>query len=123
MVKNNPKISTDSRPIEALIRESNDEGEPGIKLGQSADGISPAEVVPHRFFVHVPDSSPNISFAKSLGLELSEGGTEIKTTPPFNATNVPGCFAVGDIGSPVKVVSLALSAGNLTAAGVTADLF
>lgn len=121
LVKNNPKITTDTRPIEALIKESDADGEPGIKLG--ASDSAPAETVSHRFFVHAPDALANVSFAKSLGLELSPNGAEIKTTAPFNATNVPGCYAVGDVGSPLKAVSQAMALGSVAAAGVTTNLF
>lgn len=119
LVKDNPQITTDTRPIEALVKKSNAAGDPGIKLGPS-----PAEtVVSHRFFAHAPDALANVSFAKSLGLELSPTGAEIKTTPPFYATNVPGCYAVGDVGSPLKAVSLATVMGNVAAVGVTMNLF
>lgn len=118
----NPKIVLDKRPIQALVPESNATGEPGITLTGSGDG-SHSETVSHRFLVHAPDSSPNVSFAKALGLEMSPAGSEVKVTPPFNATNVPGCYAVGDMGSMAKSVILALSSGSLGSVGATMDLF
>lgn len=122
-VQGNSNITFDSRPIQSLSPESNTNGDPAITLGPSPDGTQPAETISHRFFVHAPNTSPNLYFAESLGLELSPSGSEIKVIPPFNATNVPGCYAVGDIHSPLKSVPLALSGGGVVAAGATMDLF
>jgi thioredoxin reductase len=46
----------------------------------------------------------------------------IKTTPPFNETNVPGCFAIGDCGSLMKSVPQALATGSFAAGGLVAQL-
>lgn len=119
--ENDSKISIDSRPIQKLVPESNAANEPGITL--RSDGNLSTETVSHRFFVHAPDSSANVSFATPLGLEMGPSGSEIKVSPPFNATNVPGCYAVGDVGSPFKNVNLALSGGSLASVGANMDLF
>jgi thioredoxin reductase len=46
----------------------------------------------------------------------------IKTTPPFNETNVAGVFAVGDCGSMMKAGPQAIAMGSFAAAGLVAQL-
>ena len=123
ILHDNSNITIDTRPIQSLLPESNSNGDPTITLCSSSDEKQPSETISHRFFVHAPNTTPNVSFAEHLGLELSPSGSDIKVNPPFNATNVPGCYAVGDVGSPFKNVTLALSAGSLAASGATMELF
>lgn len=73
------------------------------------------------FIAHKPKSEQQGPWAEELGLELTDGG-DIKINPPFNATNVYGVFAGGDCQTPMKGVTVALSHGNLLAAGVAAQI-
>ena len=73
------------------------------------------------FLAHTPRTQQNTTFAEQLELEVLPSG-DIKTTAPFNETSVHGVFAVGDCGSLMKAVPLALSNGTLTAGGVVHQL-
>ncbi|KAL4735791.1 hypothetical protein BDV11DRAFT_211765 [Aspergillus similis] len=73
------------------------------------------------FLVSVPRVRINGPFHEQLGLDVDPMGF-IKTTPPFNETNVPGCFALGDCGSLMKSVPQALAMGSFGAAGLVAQL-
>ncbi|KAL4765814.1 NAD(P)/FAD-dependent oxidoreductase [Aspergillus foveolatus] len=73
------------------------------------------------FQVSVPRVRINGPFHEQLGLDVDPMGF-IKTNPPFNETNVPGCFAVGDCGSLMKSVPQALATGSFGAAGLVAQL-
>ncbi|KAF7534613.1 hypothetical protein G7054_g6081 [Neopestalotiopsis clavispora] len=62
---------------------------------------------------------------KQLGLEVTEEG-DIKVTPPFNETSVPGVFAAGDAANVMKSAVDAMHMGFFTGVGccmqVQADL-
>ncbi|KUJ17694.1 uncharacterized protein LY89DRAFT_615901 [Mollisia scopiformis] len=73
------------------------------------------------FIAHKPKGKQQGPWAEQLGLDLTEMG-DFKTSPPFNATNVPGAFAGGDCQTPMKAATIALSHGGLLAAGVAAQL-
>ncbi|KAL2046710.1 hypothetical protein ABVK25_011624 [Lepraria finkii] len=49
-------------------------------------------------------------------------GSFIKRSEPFGETNVKGCFVVGDAGTSLKQVTVAVSQGILGAAGVSMQL-
>ena len=91
------KVSEDS----ATLKVHFDDGSPTEELG---------------FLAHTPRTRLATPWAEQLGLETTETG-EYRTTPPFQTTSVPGVFAAGDCGSPMKAVPLGLSAGMLAAAG------
>ncbi|RMJ22668.1 hypothetical protein PHISP_06467 [Aspergillus sp. HF37] len=122
MTKGSARISVDAQPIQGMVTKANAASEPGIILSSSGGSCDSSETASRRFFVHTPNASPNVTFARSLGLDMAPPGSEVKDGPPFNATNVPGCYVVGDVGSPVKIVSLALSGGSLAAAGANMNL-
>ncbi|KAI9644110.1 hypothetical protein NHQ30_007463 [Ciborinia camelliae] len=111
---NNPNISIDNRSIKALITGGPVKG-PSIVFDSD-------EVAEHAFFAHQPKVSPNIDFAKGLGLTLSDSGTEIKTTAPFYETDVKGCFAVGDNSVMFRTVIMAMAAGTSAASGVSISI-
>lgn len=92
LTKGSTSVSVDARPIQGMVTESNAAGGPGITLGSSSGSRDAPETVSHRFFVHTPNASPNVSFARSLGLEMAPSGYEVKSGPPFNTTNVPGAM-------------------------------
>lgn len=71
--------------------------------------------------VHKPKSEVNGPFARQLGLELTEAG-DIKTFGMFHESSVPGVFAVGDCGTPMKAVSSAIAMGSFGAGGLVAQL-
>lgn len=81
-----------------------------------------ASQVTHGFLVHKPKVILDVTYAEALGLELAPSGTELKVTTPFNETTVKGCFVVGDMASPAKVVVAGLSSGTFAAAGVVMQL-
>jgi thioredoxin reductase len=122
LTKGSTSVSVDARPIQGMVTEANAAREPGIIFSSFSGSRDAPETVSHRFFVHNPNASPNVSFARSLGLEMAPSRYEVKSGPPFNTTNVPGCYVVGDVGSPIKIVSLALSGGSLAAAGPNMEL-
>jgi len=62
----------------------------------------------------------NVGSATNLSLELSESDAEIKVTPPFYKTSIPGAFAIGDVASFIKAASVAMAAGSSAGAGVNA---
>ena len=93
-------------------------------------GPNGAEVIVHfsdgshkveAFLAHKPKTQLTGTLAQQLGLELTAAG-DIKTTPPFYQTSVPGIFTGGDTSYPVKIVSNALFTGAAAAAGVSAQL-
>ncbi|KAH7105517.1 thioredoxin reductase [Auriculariales sp. MPI-PUGE-AT-0066] len=100
------------------------------KITQLAAGTTtPSSVLVHLedgtrveegFMTHAPRTEVNGPFAEQLGLELTSFG-DIKTTPPFQATNIPGVFAAGDCGTMMKQVLSALSTGAMALVGVTMD--
>lgn len=73
------------------------------------------------FQVHKPRTEINGPFARQLSLELTEQG-DIKTTPPFYESSIPGVFAAGDCTTPLKAVSQAVAMGTFVAAGVVGQL-
>lgn len=111
---NNPNISIDNRNIKALI--------PGAPGKDPSIVLDSDEVIEHAFFAHQPKVSPNIGFARGLGLTFSDSGTEIKTTAPFYKTDVKGCFAVGDNSVTLRTVIMAMAAGTSAASGVSISL-
>ncbi|OJJ45951.1 hypothetical protein ASPZODRAFT_68844 [Penicilliopsis zonata CBS 506.65] len=111
VVAANPAIQLDHRRLARLIPSAEPGGKPSVQL-------ETGEVVTHDFFSHQPTASPNIAFAKGLNLALADSQTELKTDQPFFQTNVPGCFALGDIASPFRTVTAAVSAGSAVAGGI-----
>lgn len=73
------------------------------------------------FLVHAPQTKLNGPFAEQLGVELVSP-SEIKVSPPFNETSVPGVFAAGDSGNMMKNVALATTQGMLAGAGLCMQL-
>jgi len=107
-------ISVDSRKIQKLTKSP----EGSDVLVEFEDG----EKKLHGFLVHKPKNRPNLAFAKDLGLELTPSGAEAKTSQPFYATNIKGCFAAGDCGSPLKAVPPGITSGGMASAGIVAEL-
>jgi thioredoxin reductase len=107
-------ITVDSRKIRKLT-----------KLPQGPDVLvefEDGEQKQHGFLVHKPKNVPNVAFAKELGLELNPSGADVKTSQPFYATNVKGCYAAGDCGSPLKAVPPGITSGGMASAGIVAEL-
>lgn len=107
-------IKVDTRKIARLIKGC--EGAE-VKL-EFEDGTAAT----HGFLVHKPRSKLELGFAEGLGLEIAPSGAEIKVMPPFNETTVKGCFAVGDVGTPAKVVVAGVAFGTFAAAGLVMQL-
>ena len=63
----------------------------------------------------------NGPFVEQLSLETNPSG-EIKLTPPFNATSVPGVFACGDNATMMRAAPQAIAMGGFTAAGVASQI-
>jgi thioredoxin reductase len=81
------------------------------------DGADKSEA----FLAHSPYTRLKGPFAQQLGLDMTPTG-DLVVQPPFNATNVEGVFAVGDITTMFKVATNALASGSMTGAGVSARL-
>jgi thioredoxin reductase len=111
--KNADFITVSNKKIDKLVNKPD-----GGAIVEFVDGTSET----HPFLVHNPTTAPNIGMVKDLGLELSEAGTELKTSQPFYETNVKGCFAIGDAGMQAKAATLALSSGAMVAPGVVMQL-
>jgi len=47
---------------------------------------------------------------------------EIKTTVPFGESSMPGVYAVGDISTMFRAVTVAMAQGGMCAAGLAASL-
>ena len=110
---------------------------PDSKIKVDARIISRMEKGPHRaevilhfsdgshvvegFIAHKPKCQLNGTFTQQLGLELTPQGN-LKVTPPFYMTSLPGVFTAGDTSSPIKIAPNALFTGAAAAAGVAAQL-
>ncbi|GAM33615.1 thioredoxin reductase [Talaromyces pinophilus] len=105
----------DSRAFARLEKRETD-AEPKIII-HFEDGSSAEEA----FLAHGPKYVLNGPFAEQLGLETIESG-EIKATPMFNETSMPGAFAIGDCATPMKAVTPAIYMGSGTAAAIVMQL-
>lgn len=108
------KISFDDRKIAsyALV-----DGGPAVRI-TFADGSSKVE----GFCSNQPQMAQRSDFAAQLGLEMADGGLDIKTSPPFNATSLKGCYAMGDAATMMKNVMSALHMGGFAGAGSVMEL-
>lgn len=70
---------------------------------------------------HGPSYVLNGPFAEQLGLETIESG-EIKVSPMFNETSMPGVFAIGDCATSMKAVTPAMYMGSGAAAAIVMQL-
>lgn len=111
--KTRKNVTVDSRKITRLVK--------GAKGGEVEVHLEDGVKILQGFLAHKPKGEVNGPFVKQLGLELTPQG-DFKTAPPFNETSVHGVFAGGDSATPMKAVTVALSAGGLLAAGVAAQL-
>lgn len=108
------KYRVDGRVIKRLV--------PGTDLNAQvnivfADDSSKSEA----FLAHSPFTHVNGPFSEQLGLKLTPMG-DYEIQPPFNATNVEGIFAAGDVTTLFKVAPNAIASGSMTGAGVSARL-
>jgi pyruvate/2-oxoglutarate dehydrogenase complex dihydrolipoamide dehydrogenase (E3) component len=83
--------------------------------------LEDGEKITEGFLVHKPIGKLNGTWVEQLGLETTPQG-QIKVNLPFNETSVKGIFAAGDCGTPMTVVTQAISMGAAVTAGVTAQL-
>ncbi len=107
-------IAVDNR---RLVRLECGSGHPSEIIINFEDGSSETQ----GFLVHQPHMTIAGPFAKQLELELTPTG-DVKATPPFYETSMPGVFAVGDCATPLKAVSQALAMGAFAAAGLVFQL-
>ncbi|KFA66073.1 hypothetical protein S40285_08135 [Stachybotrys chlorohalonatus IBT 40285] len=109
----NTKLRVDDRAIAkfALVGTG-----PSVTI-TFADGSSTTE----GFVASHPSVEQAAPFAAQLGLEMTPTG-EIKVTPPFNETSVPGCFAAGDAASMLRSVVQGLHSGALAGVGAVTQL-
>jgi len=108
-------IKVDQRPVARLV--------PDPKEGVHVH-FSDSESVYMGFVVHKPWTQPSkltTSIIEQLGLTMSSSpiGTYISANPPLNSTAIPGVFAVGDVGTPIAHLTMAMSGGAAAAAGVS----
>lgn len=73
------------------------------------------------FLVHRPGTRVASKLASQLGLEITEFG-DIRVSPPFCQTNIPGVYAAGDCASPMKIIPNAISMGAYAGAGIAREL-
>jgi thioredoxin reductase len=109
-----PKVTTDNRKIESYALKGDG---PAMTI-TFEDGSSKDE----GFCVNQPKMAQRGPFAEQLGLEMGEGGLDIKAVPPFFETSVKGCFAAGDAATPMKSVLQAMYMGGLGGAGMVMQL-
>ena len=109
--KNN--IFVDERKIAKLVKGTKN-AEVEVFL---ADGAKKTE----GFIAHKPKGVLNGPFVEQLNLETTPQGG-IKVNAPFKETSVSGVFAVGDCGTPMQAVPIALSMGGMAGAGVASSL-
>ncbi|KAH9203447.1 thioredoxin reductase [Leptodontidium sp. 2 PMI_412] len=79
-----------------------------------ADGTSVHEA----FLAYQPKTEANVGMVKDLGLEISPSGADLKVNAPFNDTNVAGCFAVGDVSTPLKALAHAVGSGSFASPAI-----
>jgi thioredoxin reductase len=116
------KMSFDPRSITKfrllLQHGSTDtQGEPsGVEVTFS-DGTTKKE----NWIASHPSVEQGNPFAEQLGLELGPM-MDIQVNPPFNETNVQGCFAVGDAATPMRSVMQATHMGGFAGTGMCFQL-
>ncbi|RAO73350.1 uncharacterized protein BHQ10_009362 [Talaromyces amestolkiae] len=108
-------FSVDSRPFVKLEKHET-EAESKIII-HFEDGNWAEEA----FLAHGPSYVLNGPFAEQLGLETIESG-EIKVSPMFNETSMPGVFAIGDCATSMKAVTPAMYMGSGAAAAIVMQL-
>ncbi|EED14643.1 thioredoxin reductase GliT [Talaromyces stipitatus ATCC 10500] len=110
-------FKVDPRPFMKLEKKREMDGnEPKIII-HFKDGTCAEEA----FLAHGPRYVLNGPFAQQLSLETVETG-ELKVSPMFNETSMPGVFAVGDCATPMKAVTPAIAMGTGTAAAIVMQL-
>ena len=109
-----PKITTDNRRIASLALEGSG---PAVKI-TFEDGTSKME----GFCMGQAEMVQRSPFAEQLGLEMAEGGVDVKTITPFCETSVKGCFSAGDSSTPMKAAMQAIHMGGLGGAGMVFQL-
>lgn len=97
-----------------------------IKLEQT-DGVKihlATAAVKESFLVHMPSTTFKTDLHTQLGLEMVDqfGQSCIKVSEPFKETSVPGCFAVGDLATPIAAVPVATQSGGACAAGISPQI-
>ena len=107
------KIKVDNRSIARL--------EKGPHRAEVILHFSDGSQAKEGFIAHKPRCQLAGTFAQQLGLELTPQG-DLKATPPFYQTSIPGVFTAGDTSSPIKIATNALFTGAAAGAGVAAQL-
>ncbi|CAI6097772.1 unnamed protein product [Clonostachys chloroleuca] len=108
------KIVLDPRPIESL---SLVDGGPQVRVN-FADGTSRVE----GFIVSHPTVEQRAKYlTEQLGLETTPLG-HVVVEEPFKETSVKGCFAAGDMATPVSAVTQAMHMGTFAAIGTVSQL-
>lgn len=106
-------VKFDSRKIGRLINAEPEEGVDIVFEDGTKDRVG--------FIMHKPQVALNAEgVIKQLGVETGPAmfGDVVKTKSPFQDTNVPGVYVAGDLGNAMTHVTLALSTGVASAAGI-----
>ena len=111
--KSRKNISVNGEKIAKFIK--------GLRGAEVEVVLEGGETKTEGFLVHKPVGKLNGSWVEQLGLETTEQG-QIKTNFPFNETSVPGVFAVGDCGTMMQAITVAINMGGMAAAGLAAQL-
>ena len=106
-------IRIDDRTIHRLL--------PGPMHSEVIIEFSDGQKKTEGFLVHRPGIKVVSGLIDQLGLEITESG-DIKVSPPFCQTTVPGVYAAGDCASMMKVIPNAISMGAYAGAGIAREL-
>ena len=107
-------IKVDDRKIKRL-------GKSEKELAEMEIYFEDGSVVSEAFVVHKPSMVLDEKLIENLGRERIPSG-EIKTTFPFNATNVTGVYAAGDCASVLKQIPNAVTMGSYAGCGIAREL-
>ncbi|KAH8887791.1 FAD/NAD(P)-binding domain-containing protein [Thozetella sp. PMI_491] len=109
-----PRIKIDARKVVKFAMASQSGSEVVMTF---EDGSTVTE----GFLANHPNVAINGPFVQQLSLETNPSG-EIKTTPPFNATSVPGVYACGDNATMMRSVVMASGMGSFAAVGIASQI-
>lgn len=116
LLKSTKRFHIENRRVSRFEKDTSVAGSAGV-LVVLEDGTVNKE----GFVAHAPATVQASPFAENLGLALTPQG-HVVVNAPFNSTNVPGVFAVGDCATPITAVPPAIMMGGLAAAGVAFSL-
>lgn len=106
-------IRVDARPISTMRL--------GLHAASVALTLADGSAVVEDFILHKPKTELRGSFARHLGLDVTEEG-DIDASRPYNETSRRGVYAAGDCMSATKSLLTAMSTGAVASDGIMRDL-